>query len=324
MTREYGTPGDLSAIRCDPTSVVTVGTYDGVHLGHQAILAYLRERAALRGGPSTVVTFDPHPREVVRGEPVPLLTPIEERADLLEAYGVDRFVVLPFTREFAALSAEAYVRDVLASRVGLGEIVVGYDHAFGKGREGGRDLLERLGPELGFTVDVIPALEVDERIVSSTAVRALVEGGAVREAGELLGRPYALRGAVVRGDQRGRTIGFPTANLEPTHARKVIPARGVYAAFVSILDDEESATPTPKHPAMVNIGVRPTFGGEGTRTEAHLLDFDSDLYGLRLHVDFVAKLRDERRFDGIDALRRQLSDDAARSKRLLAKSSGVL
>lgn len=308
MTREYG----LDQIVRDERSVVTVGTFDGVHVGHQAILGYLLERAHARGGPGVAVTFDPHPREVVHGEAVPLLTTIDERAARFEALGLDRFIVIPFTKEFSRLRGEAFVEEVLVARIGLREIVIGYDHAFGRGREGDSRLLERLGAQHDFTVDVIPPRIVEQHVVSSTEIRhALVDLGDVGQAERLLGYPYSLVATVVQGDGRGRTIGFPTANLDPQHPRKIVPRNGVYAVRAGEPGGREAWG------GMMNIGVRPTFGGEERRLEVHLFDFDGDLYGKALRVEFVERIREERRFDGVAALLEQLSEDQSRCRRIL-------
>ncbi len=319
MTREAG-----PAIARDDRSVVTTGTFDGVHLGHRAIVAYLVERAREVGGVPTVVTFSPHPREVIAGVRVPLLTTIDERADLLEALGVERFVVLPFSRALSQLSPEAYVEDVLLGQVGMREIVVGYDHRFGRGREGSRETLERIGRTRGFTVDVIPeqiygagegvAGDGPARgvtISSSEIRRRLVEDGDAAGAALLLGRPYRLRGPVVRGDQRGRTIGFPTANVQPADPATLVPKTGVYAVR-AVLRGGEAVE------GMMNVGVRPTFETDGRRTvEVHLFDFAGDLYGQTLAVDVVARLRDERRFSGPNALVAQLREDAGQARSAL-------
>ncbi len=313
MQREIG----WDEITRDDRSVVTVGTFDGVHRGHQALVRYLIERARARGGRSTVVSFDPHPRAVVRGEHVPLLTPPAERADRLERLGLDRFILVPFTEAFSQLSAEAYVRRLLVEAVGLQEIVVGHDHRFGRARAGDHALLERMGRELGFSVDVVSAQHVEGYgVVSSTAVRAALAAGAVRRAAELLGWRYRLDGTVVEGERRGRLLGFPTANLALGDTRKMVPARGVYAVRAHVPD---RTWPTGDTWAggtwaggMMNIGVRPTFGGAEQRLEVHVLDFEGDLYGRRLHVEFVQRLRAEQRFDGPEALAEQLSEDRRR------------
>ena len=306
MRREHG----FDEIRRDERSVITIGTFDGLHRGHQAILKYLVDCAGAVEGTSTVVTFDPHPREVVRGDLVPLLTTIDERAEILSELGVERFVVIPFTRELSQMSAREYVQQVLIGAIGAREVVIGYDHAFGRNREGDADLLRLMGKEFGFGVNVIPAQVVGQHVVSSTEVRHALEAGHVAEAASMLGRHYTFDGLVVEGDRRGREIGFPTANLEPAHPRKVIPADGVYAVWVH---DEEGC----RHPGMMNIGVRPTVDGTDRRYEVHLIDFDGDLYGRRLRTEFVDRTRDEQRFGSIDELTRQLSQDRLRCKAVL-------
>ncbi|MEM8558494.1 MAG: riboflavin kinase, partial [Bacteroidota bacterium] len=250
---------------------------------------------------------------------------LAERADAFEALGLDRFVVLPFTRDLSLLEPEAYVQEVLLDTVGLREIVIGYDHRFGRNRRGDRALLDTLGAQHGFSVDVIPAHLVEGVTVSSTKIRAaLLDDGDAARAADLLGRPYSFAGTVVRGDQRGRTIGYPTANIHPEEARKLIPKPGVYAVRV---DHEGPAHgkgaqgTLARYDAMMNIGARPTFVTDGAvRIEAHLFGFTGDLYGERLRVHVVARLRDERRFDGIDALVAQLDNDRASAQALLGSA----
>ena len=299
MTREVG-----DAIQSDRASVVTTGTFDGVHRGHQAIIRYLVGRAHEIGGVPTVVTFDPHPREVLTGQHVPLLTTLEERADLLEQLGVERFVVLPFSRDLSLLEPEDYVADVLVGRVGMREIVIGYDHRFGRKARGDRALLEALAPQHGFTVDVIPEQVEGDVTVSSTEIRRLLlDEGASERAAALLGRPYRITGTVVRGDQRGRTIGYPTANVQPSAPSKLVPKIGVYAVRAALPGGERVG-------GMMNVGRRPTFEADGATTvEVHLFDIEVDLYGQSLALDLVARLRDERRFDGVEALVAQLGRD---------------
>ncbi|RMH66585.1 MAG: bifunctional riboflavin kinase/FAD synthetase [Bacteroidetes bacterium] len=302
MKREYG----LDQITRDPASMVTVGTFDGVHRGHQVLIRYLIERARSHGGRSVVVSFDPHPREVVRGEAVPLLTTIDERAELCEQLGLDRFIVIPFTHAFSRLGAAEFVEQILVGRIGMQEVVVGYDHGFGHNREGGHALLEDLGRRLGFAVHVIPAQIVEQEVVSSTEIRRALEAGNVRTAAALLGRRYSFDGIVVEGDRRGRTIGFPTANLRPTHPRKILPRPGVYAVRVRLPEGGWWG-------GMMNLGQRPTFDGTGLRPEVHLFEFEGDLYGRQLRVEFVERLRDERRFASLEGLVEQLSRDRVRS-----------
>ncbi len=306
MTCEIG----WENISQDPRSIVTVGTFDGVHRGHQAIVDYLLERAQAQGGTSTVVSFDPHPRSVVHDEDVPLLTTVPERASLLSDLGIDRLVVIPFSLTFAQISPEEYVQEVLVRRIGLQEITVGYDHRFGRKRAGDVDLLKQLGTTHGFDVDVIPPREVGPDVVSSSMIRERVGEGDVQRAAELLGRPYQLSGTVARGEGRGRTIGFPTANLSIPDPRKLVPKRGVYAVWVQLPGGE-------KKPGMLNIGHRPTFDEMDVTVEAHLLDFEGDLYGETLTVQFMQRLRDEQKFASADALATQLSEDEQHCKRVL-------
>jgi len=287
----------------DDQSIVTVGTFDGVHRGHQAIIDYLQERAREQSGLSTLASFDPHPRAVVHGDDVPLLTTVAERADALEALGLDRFVVVPFSADFAQLGPEEYVEKVLVEGIGVREITVGYDHRFGKGRAGDVDLLRELGEKYGFEVDVIPPQEVDRDVVSSSTIRSLLlEEGDMQRARELLGRSYQIEGVVAKGEGRGRKLGYPTANLALEDARKLVPKRGVYATKVTLPNGRRRG-------GMLNIGRRPTFDEMDVTVEVHLLDYEGDLYGERLTVQFLQRLRDEQRFESADALATQLSED---------------
>ncbi|HMB92216.1 MAG TPA: riboflavin biosynthesis protein RibF, partial [Rhodothermales bacterium] len=225
---------------------------------------------------------------------------------------VDRFIVLPFTREFAALPPEAFVEQILVDKVGLQEIVIGYDHGFGRGRRGDSALLETLGDRFGFSVDVIPAQVLEAHVVSSTEIRRLLMSeGDVARAAEMLGRSYELSGTVIHGDARGKTIGFPTANIQVQHVSKAIPLRGVYAVRAQVDDEAEMLG------GMMNIGIRPTFEGTERRLEVHLFNTDRDLYDRQLRIEFVERIRDERKFDGIEALKQQLSEDRSRCKRAL-------
>jgi riboflavin kinase/FMN adenylyltransferase len=255
------------------------------------------------------VTFDPHPRRVVTGEPVGLLTTIAERADALDMLGIGRLVVLPFNRDVASWPAERFVREVLVGRLGARRVVVGHDHGFGRQRAGGVDLMRQLGGELGFEVTTVDAHAESSIVVSSTKIRDALGQGRVSDAAHLLGRPYRLIGRVERGDRRGRTLGFPTANLVPD-LEKVLPQFGVYACDVQIDGGGET------HRAAVNVGVRPTFDLTTPLVEVHLIGFEGDLYGRTLAVDFVRRIRDERRFDGVEALKAQLRDDVRRCTNL--------
>ena len=310
MRREFG----LQQIRQDTRSLLTVGSFDGVHIGHQEIIRYLVRRARSQGSRSVVLSFEPHPREVLTGEAMPLLTTVDEKAQVLKDLGLDRFIVVEFTREFANLEPEVFVEDILVRRIGLEEIVVGYDHGFGRGRKGNIQLLRRMGQEFKFSVDVIAARAVDEQVVSSRAIRRRIsEEGDVRGARDMLGRPYAMGGSVVPGAGRGRSLGYPTANIAPNSANKVIPARGVYAVRAHF--------GTLVLGGMMNIGYRPTVGsGESLHLEAHLFDFAGNIYGQALQLSFIDRLRDEKKFDSLEHLRSQLQEDEQCSRVLLGAS----
>ncbi len=296
--------------------VVTVGNFDGIHLGHQAILATVVERARALEGQALVYTFEPHPRKVLQPDKAPgLLVTLEQKLELLEARGVDAVIVEPFSREFARTTAEEFVRGILHDRIGPREVYVGYDFHFGRDREGSMRMLTEVGPRLGFSVTIIPEVTVDEGDVNSTRIRELLGGGEVSRAASMLGRPYVVRGRVGRGDQRGRGLGFPTANLEPEN--EVLPAVGVYAGWLELLDDGDPGRGR-RWPTVTNVGRRPTFQQEGALVaEAHCIGFEGDLYGRRVDLSFVHHLREERRFDGVEALKSQIRADAAEAQRLL-------
>jgi riboflavin kinase/FMN adenylyltransferase len=264
----------------------------------------MRKTADAQGLRVVVVTFDPHPQIVLAKpgrEPLALLTTIEERCERLAHVGVDEVVVIPFTHEFAQTSAESFIRQ-LVSTIDVQHFFIGHDHAFGKDRGGNEELLRHLGVELGFDVERIPPLETDGLVVSSTLVRAALKSGDVEAASAMLGRPYALRGTVVQGDGRGRTLGIPTANIVPTNPHKLIPANGVYV--VSMLIDGS------EHVGMANIGVRPTFTNDTAPTlEVHILQFDNDLYNTTLDVQFHARLRGEQKFESREEFLAQLEHD---------------
>jgi riboflavin kinase/FMN adenylyltransferase len=299
-------------------AVVTSGTFDGVHVGHQQILRRLREVADQSGGPAVVITYWPHPRLVLApptAHPAPmdlhLLNTQQERSQKLAEYGVDYLLIIPFTEEFAAWTSEEYIQNILLRTVGTSKLVIGYDHRFGKNREGGFEYLSQHADRYGMSVEEIPREDVDAVGVSSTRIRRALEAGDVATANRYLGYDYPLTGMVVKGRQLGRTIGWPTANIHCEESLKLIPARGVYAVMAT-------TSAGTHHAAMLNIGVRPTVGGNLAQTvEAHLLDFDGDLYDQPLTVQFVARLRDEQKFDGLDALKAQLHLDAEEARRHL-------
>jgi riboflavin kinase/FMN adenylyltransferase len=293
-------------------SAVSIGVFDGVHQGHRLVLRRLVATAAELAATPAVLTFDPHPLEVVAPDAAPkLLTTVEQRVEVLAELGIELVGVLPFV-EIRDLTPQAFAREVLADRLVARHVVVGSDFRFGKDREGTAGLLASLGEQLGFSVEPVELLaERDGEVVSSTRIRRLVASGAVEEAAEVMGRPHELRGRVIHGDSRGHSIGYPTANLHIPE-RMAIPADGVYAAWAMV---EGKAWP-----AVVNIGVRPTFGVSSRTVEAHLLGFSGDLYGSQVALRFVSRLRDERRFGGVDELVEQLQGDVEEGRRRLEET----
>lgn len=290
--------------------VLTPGSFDGLHLGHRTLLQRTRSMARSQSLPAIMVTFHPHPREVLTGRHVPVLTTVAERTEQARLLGMDGVSVVQFTTEIAALDPAAFVHRVLVAEFNLKGIVVGHDHRFGQGRSGDEALLRSLGSEFGFLVESVNAVELSGSSVSSSRIRVALGMGDVIEAQRLLGYPYGMEGTVVHGAGRGKSIGFPTANLILEDERKVIPERGVYAVRVR-LDDGSS------HGGMMNIGTRPTFDGSGLHLEVHILDYDGDLYGREVRVEFVQRIRSERKFEGPDALVAQLYEDRKRCRAAL-------
>jgi riboflavin kinase/FMN adenylyltransferase len=290
-----------------PTAVA-LGVFDGVHAGHRAILGAAVAHARATGAPALACTFEPHPMEILQPDRAPLaITTLDERLALIAACGIDETIVLTFTREFAAVEPEAFVKDVLVDRMAPRHVVVGFNHRFGRGARGDATMLRDLGVRLGFEVDVIAPLTVDGVPVSSTAIRAALGRGDLVTAERMLGRPYSLPGKIVSGAGRGRTLGFPTANVAPD--RPVLVAPGVYACTCVVGG--------AGYRAVVNVGVRPTFGEETLAVEAYLLDFSGDLYGQTVSLVFVSRVREERRFPSVDALRAQIAEDVETARRRL-------
>ena len=285
-------------------TALTVGTFDGVHCGHRGIVERMIATARKHDERTVVVTFDPHPQIVLARpdrEPVLLLTTIDERCDLFAQLGIDMVVVVPFTREFAAIPADAFIRTVIVHDIGVQHFFIGHDHSFGKNRGGNEELLQQLGHELDFNVVPIPPLECAGVVVSSTKVRNALRTGGVDEAHRFLGRPYAVRGVVGHGDKRGRTLGIPTANIQvPEH--KLLPANGIYVVS-SVIDGSVVV-------GMASVGVRPMFTNDVVPTlEVNYLDIDTDLYGRTLEVVFHARLRDEIAYESVDELLAQIEID---------------
>lgn len=300
-------PADRSLLPSGQGTVVTVGTFDGVHLGHRFVLDRLAERARAAGLRSVLVTFDPHPLDVVRPGSAPLLlTTPDERAEVLATTSVDYVVVMRFTPAVARLTAEEFVDRVLVPRLDMRALLIGHDHGFGRGRAGDAAALMQIGADRGFAVDVVDVYEGPEgRAVSSSAIRAAVAEGDLETAAAGLGRRYAIAGRVVSGARRGRLLGFPTINIVPP-PRKLLPAHGVYSVLVE--------TPRGRFGGMLNLGAKPTFDDPSITLEAHLFDADADLYDAPVRLEFLSRLRDVRRFDSPEALVAQLRQDEAQAR----------
>jgi riboflavin kinase / FMN adenylyltransferase len=291
-------------------SVVTVGTFDGVHRGHQAVLEEIAERGRTSGRRSMLVTFEPHPLDVVNPAAAPpRLTTAAERLEVVATSPVERMLVLRFDRAMAARSPAEFVDQVLRERCDMRELVIGHDHGFGRGRAGDVQTLQEMGQARGFSVDVVSPVTIDGDPVSSTAIRRAVAGGDLAAAARQLGRRYSVSGTVQHGEQRGRTVGFPTLNLD-VPPRKLLPPDGVYSAIVE--------TPLGRFGAMMNQGHRPTFDDGRRLLEVHLFGFAGDLYDQWVRVEWLAHLREIRRFNGVAALRQQLEDDRLRAMATLA------
>lgn len=294
-------------------AVLTIGTFDGVHVGHQKIIRQLTESAKKCEGESVLITFYPHPRFIVQPDAgIQELTTLEERIQLLRAYDINHVVVVPFTQTFASLSAEAYIRDFLVDRFHPHQIIIGYDHKFGNKREGDLQMLQSHAPTFGYEVVEIDEAIIQESIISSTKIRNALLNGDLALANAFLGHPYSFKGRIVLNNQTGRSIGYPTANLEVEEKNKLIPGNGVYTVTASLEGDER------KFKGMMNIGIRPTLNGINRSIEVHLFDFNEDIYDRHLTVHLHHFLRAEQKFSGLSALQEQLHQDKTQSIQLLA------
>lgn len=292
-------------------AVVTSGTFDGVHKGHQKILKRLVEVARKEGGESVLITFWPHPRIVLNDDPgfLKLINTIDEKQQILRALGIDHLVMIPFTLEFSNTTSEEFIQNVLVNAIGTKKLIIGYNHRFGKNREGSFENLKKDGPKYGFKVEEIPKHEIDHVGISSTIIRKALSLGDVSLARKYLGRYFTLTGIIIHGDKLGSKLGFPTANIQVEETYKLIPADGVYAVYVTL----EGVT----YQGMLNIGNRPTVNGHEKRIEVNIFDFDEKIYGKTVTISFVHRIRDEKKFKNIESLSQQLSADRLKAIQLL-------
>jgi len=292
-------------------SVITLGNFDGIHLGHQELVRMVIRRAREINGQSMVVTFRPHPLKVLAPEKCPPLISIyEEKIQLFEKLGIDVLVKIPFSLLFAEMTPRDFVKDILCDVLGAKDIFVGYNYRFGKGREGTTQTLKQMGREYGFNVHEVEQISLNGEVISSSKIRQFLKDGEVEHAARLLGRPYAITGIVIKGDSRGKTLGFPTANIASKHI--IIPSNGVYTVRILVRDNY--------YHGIANIGIRPTFNKEAQTLEVYIFDFNEDIYGEEATVTFFHRIRDERRFPDSAALVRQIQKDIAEARYLLSRS----
>lgn len=298
--RVYNHIDEFTAVK---NAVVTIGTFDGVHIGHRKIISGIKELADSTNGETVILTFFPHPRMILHpeDESLKLITTITEKAQLMEQLGVDHLIITPFSRDFSNQTAEGYIRDVLVNKIGTKKIVIGYDHRFGKDRQGGLDDLLRLGPVYGFDVVEIPEQDINEVAISSTRIRNALLGGKIDLANSFLGYPFFITGSVIRGDQLGRQLGYPTANIVVEEKYKLIPSDGIFAVTVDVAGIQ--------HKGMAYIGTRPTVNGLTHNIEVNIFDFDLEIYNQPIRMNFHHYVRGDIKFSSLDELKVQLAKD---------------
>ena len=309
--------GDLSKVTYDKNTVVTLGTFDGIHAGHRKIIEEVVAKSSFYGGRNFLITFDPHPRSVVSNDhKIQILSTLEEKLKLLEQIGIQNVLIIKFTKEFSQLRASEFFQNYVLKGIGIREIVIGHDHHFGKGRDGDESKLRELGKANDFKVTTVNAVTIDSMVVSSTKIRNLLTAGDIKTANLFLERYYSFSGKVVEGDKRGRDLGFPTANIEPDNSDKLLPAIGIYAVEFFINGDSK------KYTGVMSIGKRPTFYDEGKlTTEVFIFDFDKDIYGAEVTVSVVERIRGEEKFSSAEELINQMNKDVEAGMEILAKKT---
>jgi riboflavin kinase/FMN adenylyltransferase len=289
-------------------AVLTIGTFDGVHIGHQKIISRLKEIAEQKGGETVILTFFPHPRMILHPDDlnIKLISTMDEKAELMKNLGIDHLIITPFTRDFSNLNPQEYIKDILVEKIGTTHIIIGYDHRFGKDRSGGLVELQNYASEFGYEVEEIPEQDIDDVAISSTKIRNALLSGDVKTAENFLGYPFHLSGKVIKGDQIGRTIGFPTANLFVEESYKLIPSDGIYAVSV---DFKSGQLKDKSAKGMAYIGHRPTINGMSRNIEVNIFDFNEDIYGETIRLNFLKYLREDQKFNSLDELKEQLGKD---------------
>lgn len=304
----------LDDVQRDDCCILTTGTFDGVHLGHQSIIKNLQDSVSQQNECVTIVTFEPHPQFIVRSAKrngLKLLTTVDEKISILEGLGIDRLIIIPFDEKFAQLSSQEFIENILVKKIGFKKIIIGYDHAFGKNRQGNYEILKRLSEKYDYSIMVVPAFSLNGVTISSTKIRKLLSIGDVELAAQYLGRNYRLTGKVIKGEGRGRTIKIPTANIEPIASEKLIPKDGIYAVWARQGDQ--------KYKGVLYIGMKPTFAFNNRTIELHIFDFSGDLYDQVLEIQFQARIRDDYYFKQIDKLIEQIENDKAKTLEILTQ-----
>jgi len=303
---------DFRNLKRNENTFLTIGTFDGIHIGHKKIIDALRDKALSNGGRSLVITFNPHPKNVLSNTKARVLTSLREKEAILSELGVEDLIVINFTKEFSQINAGDFLKNILVDKVGVKEIFIGYDHHFGKGREGNKDVLVSTGKELGFKVTEVAPEKINNETISSTLIRDYLEKGSIDKVNSFLGRSYTFSGTVVEGDKRGRTLGFPTANIDLEDEDKLLPAFGVYVVEFFVRGE--------KHYGLLSVGRRPTFYNFGTIIpEVYIYDFDDDIYGEFVTVNVLGRLRGEEKFSSVEELIEQMHKDKADGSEFLLK-----
>ena len=304
----------LDDVQRDDNCILTTGTFDGVHLGHQSIIKTLHKSVSYQNESVTIVTFEPHPQFVIKSpnrNDLRLLTTIEEKISILQALKIDRLIILPFDSTFAQLSSQEFIENILVNKIGFKKIIIGYDHAFGRDRQGNYEILARVSRKYNYSIIVLSPFSLDGVIISSTKIRKLLLNGDVERAAKYLGRNYRLTGRVVHGEGRGRTLNVPTANIEPISNEKLIPKDGIYAVWAYFRDQ--------KFKAVLYIGLKPTFTYKERTIELHIFNFSDDLYGQTVEIEFKVRIRDEFYFDKVEQLIEQIENDKEKTLEILTK-----